>query len=135
MAITSSEADQERVLGRLAAIVSELPGTVVSAGHADTGYLLGGRRFAWLLADHNRNGRLELWIKAPRGEQDAVVSGDPGRYFVPPYFGRYGWIGALVLPEFGPDWDEVAALIEQAWRMDAGIRAVRAFDVQRAAAR
>ena len=61
-------------------------------------------------------------------------SGDPVRYFVPPYFGRYGWIGALVLPEFDPDWDELTALVEQAWRMDAGVRAVRALDAARAAA-
>jgi hypothetical protein len=132
MAITWSEADQERVLGRLAAIVSELPGTVVSAGHADTGYLIGKHRFAWLLADHNRNGRLELCIKTPRGDQDAVVSADPGRYFVPPYFGRYGWIGALVLPEYEPDWDELTALIERAWRTVAGARTVRALDAARA---
>ena len=47
---------------------------------------------------------------------------------MPPYFGRYGWIGALVLPEFEPDWDELAALIEQAWGMDAGARAIQAFE-------
>jgi hypothetical protein len=134
MAATWTEADQERVLGRLAAIVSELPGTVISAGHADTGYLLGDHRFAWLLADHNRNGRLELWIKAPRNDQDALVSADPGRYFVPPYVGRHGWVGALVLPEFEPDWDELTALIERAWRMGAGVQAVRALDAARAGA-
>lgn len=128
VAISWSAAEQERVLGRLAAIVSGLPGTIVSAGHTDTGYLIRGARFAWLLADHNRNHRLELWVKAPRGEQQAVVASDPARYFVPPYFGRHGWIGANVLPADDPDWDEIAALIEQAWRMSAGRQAVRQFD-------
>jgi hypothetical protein len=128
MAITWAEADQERVLGRLAAIVSELPGTVVAAGHTDTAYLVRDGRFAWLLADHHGNGRLELWVKAPRGEQAALVGADPQRYFVPAFVGRHGWIGAHVLPADDPDWDELAALIAQAWRTGAGQKAVRALD-------
>jgi hypothetical protein len=121
MAITWTEADQERVLGRLAAIVSDLPGTVVSAGHTDTSYLLGERRFARLHTDHHDNGQLELWIRAAR------VEPEPARYFVPADAGRPGWVGALVQPEFGPDWDELAALIERAWR-DRGTEEGRGDD-------
>ncbi len=134
MAITWSEADQERVLGRLAAIVSELPGVVVAAEHGHTGYLVREKRFAWFLADHHGDGRLALWMKAPRDEQQALVGADPVRYFIPPYLGHHGWIGANVPPAADPDWDELAGLIEQAWRMSAGPKAVRALDAARAAA-
>ena len=130
MAITWTEAEHERIQGRLAAIVSELPGTVVSADHAHAGFLIRGKRYARLLSDHHGNSRLELWIKAPRVEQDALVGQDPRRYFVPPYLGRHGWVGTSVRPVDDPDWDEIAALIEQAWRMSAGPRAVSALDTR-----
>jgi len=61
-------------------------------------------------------------VKAPPGEQEALVSADPQRYFVPAYLGARGWVGAALDPASGPDWAEVAALLEQAWRMAAGTR-------------
>jgi hypothetical protein len=131
VAITWTEADQERVQGRLVAIVSELPGVVISAEHGHTGFLIRGGRFAWLLCDHHGDGRLALWVKAPPGEQDALVGADPVRYFVPPYVGANGWVGANLISQADPDWNELAALVEQAWRMSAGKRALAAFDSAR----
>ena len=69
-----------------------------------------------------------LWVKAPPGEQRALVDADPARYFVPPYLGPSGWVGVLVDDRSRPDWDQVGELVEQAWRMSAGKRAVAAYD-------
>jgi hypothetical protein len=128
-------ADVERARARLAALVADLPGVETEESHGHTGYLLRGKRMAWLLVDHHGDGRLALWVKAPRGEQQALVGTDPKRYFVPPYLGPSGWVGACVDDGSQPDWDEVAALLEQAWRMTAGKRAVAAYDAQRETAR
>jgi hypothetical protein len=95
---------------------------------AHTGYHVRGKRFGWLQVDHHGDGRLALVVKAPHGEQEALVAGDPRRYFVPAYLGSRGWVGVALDPAAEPDWDEVAALVEQAWRMTAGARAVAAFD-------
>jgi hypothetical protein len=93
---------------------------------------LRGKRFAWLLVDHHGDGRLALWVKAPPGEQDALVSSDARRYFVPPYLGPRGWVGVNLDDASRPDWAEVGGLLEQAWRMTATKTAVSAYDATRA---
>lgn len=67
-------------------------------------------------------------MKAPPGEQQSLVDADPARYFVPPYLGPKGWVGAELDPGAEPDWDEIAGLLEQAWRMTATKRAIAAYD-------
>ncbi|MGI8689799.1 MAG: MmcQ/YjbR family DNA-binding protein [Thermomicrobiales bacterium] len=71
---------------------------------------------------HNVDGRTALWCKAPPGAQDAFVGSDPKRFFVPPYVGHHGWIGVWLDREL--DWDEIAALIEDGYRMTAPKRLV-----------
>jgi hypothetical protein len=71
------------------------------------------------------DGRLSVWVKAPAGAQEVLVAADPGRFFVPPYVGRRGWIGVRL--DDGPDWDELAALVRQSWRMTAPKRLAAAF--------
>jgi hypothetical protein len=123
-----SQADVARVRARCNALVAPLPQAVTEDAYGHTGYLLGKKRFAWLLVDHHGDGRLALWVKAPPGEQAALVGGDPNRYFVPPYMGPSGWVGVQLDDASDPDWDEVAALLEQAWRMNAGKRLSAAYD-------
>jgi hypothetical protein len=123
-----TDADRVDARERLVAQVSALPETGVEDSHGHTGLLCRGKRFGWLVVDHHGDGRLALWVKAPRDEQEALVSGDPVRYFVPPYVGPSGWVGALLDPDSRPDWAEVAALVEQAWRMSATKRAIAAYD-------
>ena len=121
-------AEAARVHARLVDLAGDLPGCEVEDSHGHTGFVVRGKRAAWLLVDHHGDGRLGLWVKAPPGEQQALVGGDPGRYYVPPYMGVHGWVAAHVDAAHDPDWHEVAALLEQAWRLTAGKRAVAAYD-------
>jgi hypothetical protein len=123
-----AEKDVAAVRRRVNALVERLPEVVVEDTHGHTGYRLRGRRIVWLVADHHGDGRLAIWVKAPKGEQEALVGGDSKRYFVPPYVGPSGWIGVNLDPPSKPDWDEIDALLEQAWRMTATKRAIAAFD-------
>jgi hypothetical protein len=53
---------------------------------------------------------------------------------VPPYVGPKGWIGVRL--DIGTvDWDEVAEIVEESYRMTAGKRLVAALDAQRATRR
>ena len=88
-----NQADAVRVRARCNELVALLPQTVVEDAYGHTSYLLGKKRYAWLLVDHHGDGRLALWVKAPKGEQDALVGADANRYFVPPYLGPSGWVG------------------------------------------
>ncbi len=67
----------------------------------------------------------EVWIKATHDEQRALVAMHPDAYFVPPYVGSSGWVGARVALV---ERDEMRELLTEAWRMTAPKRLVRAFD-------
>ena len=49
------------------------------------------------------------------------------RFFVPAYYGPYGWIG-LNFRAAEVDWDEIAELVELSYRRTAPARLVRALD-------
>jgi hypothetical protein len=66
-----------------------------------------------------------VWIKSVHDEQRALVAMDAEAWFVPPYVGPSGWVGAVISKADG---DEVRELITEAWRMTATKRAVRDFD-------
>lgn len=120
--------DVDAATTRLATVVADLPGVVVAEAYGHVEYLLARKKIAWLLVDHHGDGRLALWVKAPRGEQEALVAADPARFFVPPYLGPSGWVAVNVDGSSQPDWAEVSALVVQAWRMSAGKRALAAYD-------
>jgi hypothetical protein len=70
-------------------------------------------------------GGREVWIKATRDEQRALIAMDPTTYFVPPYVGPSGWAGVRFRTA---DRDEVRELIMEGWRLTAPKRLVKAFD-------
>jgi hypothetical protein len=116
---------------RVGEVVERLPGTTVEVDdHGNTGFFTRGKRFAWVLPDHHGDGRLALWCKADRHEQQAIVARDPDRYFVAPYLGQHGWVAAHLDPAHSPDWDELEEIVETGWRMSATRAAVAAFDAE-----
>ena len=78
------------------------------------------------LHTHPDDGRPTLWFKAAPGVQGELVDQEPERFFVPPYVGPRGWVGLRL--DVDLDWDEVADVAEQSWRLTAPKRLVREFD-------
>lgn len=66
------------------------------------------------------------WVKARAGVQEMLVSADPVRFFVPPYLGGRGWVGINLHND--PDWEEVADLIDESYRLIAPKSLVRQLD-------
>ena len=62
-------------------------------------------------------GRAAVWVKTLEASQDFLVGADPERFFVPPYVGIRGWTG-VYLDDLA-NWDELADLLWDAWRMSA----------------
>ena len=60
--------------------------------------------------------------KGAPGVQQALIAGEPDKFFVPKYTGKNGWIGVRL--DVDHDWDEVAELVEEAWRRTAPKRVV-----------
>src|SRR5688572_23535896 len=72
------------------------------------------------------DGRATMTCKAQPGLQGALVGSDPKRFYVPPYVGPKGWIGIYLGDE--TDWDELADLVEESFRMTAPKRVAALLD-------
>ena len=71
-------------------------------------------------------GRPGVWLKAGPGNQEFMVRDNPRRYYVPPYVGPSGWVGIFL--DANPNWDEIALLIEDGWRLLAPKKLVKAHE-------
>ena len=70
-------------------------------------------------------GRESANLKATKEQQAELVASRPDAYAVAPYTGRFGWVSVQLARV---EADEVAELLEDAWRQSAPKRVVKAFD-------
>lgn len=81
-------------------------------GHTAPSYRVRDKLFAMTSEDGSA-----LTFKAAPGVQEELVSSAPGRFFVPPYVGAKGWVGARL--DVSQDWAELAELLEDSYRLIA----------------
>ncbi|SNS10458.1 Predicted DNA-binding protein, MmcQ/YjbR family [Actinomadura mexicana] len=110
-------------LNRIREICMPLPEVTEKpfGGHTAPSYRVRDKLFAMTSEDG-----LSLTFKAGPGVQEALVAEAPERFFVPKYVGSKGWIGARLDVEH--DWDEVAELIEDSYRLIAPKRLADLLD-------
>jgi hypothetical protein len=113
---------------RLRDLCLALPEASEKLSHGEAAWFAKGKQFA-NTADHHHDDRLSVWCAAPMGAQEMLVGADPERFFRPPYVGHRGWLGVYLDGEV--DWDELAAMIESAYRQVASKRLVAALDSRR----
>ena len=102
-----------------------LPEVTEKLSHGEASWFVAGKQFV-TTADHHHDDRVAFWCAAPDGVQEALVATAPGRFFRPPYVGHRGWLGVwLDVPQ---DWDEIAALVADAYRCVAPSRLAAALD-------
>ncbi len=77
-------------------------------------------------ANHHGNGRPAVWLKAPVGDQAAMVGAAPKCFFVPAYVGPSGWVGIWL--DGVVDWSDVADLLREAYRLVAPKRLCALLD-------
>lgn len=104
----------DKQLEQLRAICLALPEAIEDGGVGDPSFKVRNKIFAM---QHSMDGRPSMWCKAPSGAQDVLVHSNPERFFVPPYVGHHGWVGTWLDVEI--DWDEMADLVEESYRMTA----------------
>jgi hypothetical protein len=105
---------------RLRAICMALPGTSEKISHGEPTWHAGGRMYAQLDDHHHGADRLAVWLAAPLGDQEALVTSDPKRFFVPPYVGHRGWVGVRI--DGWPDWRQVETVVRAAYALVAAKR-------------
>jgi hypothetical protein len=117
----------ERALMKVRGLCLALPDVEERPSHgAPTFFSRGRKSFVMFHDDHHGDGRLAIWCHAPTGVQDQVVREEPDRFFVPPYVGHRGWIGVRL--DRDVDWDEIAGVLRDAYRMVAPKTVVDALD-------
>ncbi len=103
-----------------------LPEVTERLSHGSPTWFAGKKTMVMYLDDHHGDGRLALWVAAPPGVQEAMVTQEPERFFVPPYVGHRGWLGVRL--DRVPDWEEVDNIIEEAYRQVAIKRLLAQLD-------
>ncbi len=119
-------AEPANVLARLRRICLDLPESSEKQAWETPTFRVRDKMFAMYVEDHHGDGRVAMWCKAPLGMQEMLVDADPERFFVPPYVGTKGWLGVRL--DVAVDWDEVADIVLDAYRLTAPKRLCAALE-------
>jgi hypothetical protein len=96
-------------LERLRGMLGEFEEIEERMSHGEAAWFVRGGRQVAMFADRHHDDRVAVWIAAPPGVQESLVSAHAGRYFRPPYVGHRGWVGAYL--DVACDWEEIAGLV------------------------
>ena len=113
-------------LTALRKICLALPEATERLSHGEPTWFVRGKKVFVSYADHHHDDRVAFTCAAPPGVQQTLVASDSERFFVPPYVGGRGWLGVYL--DVPVDWDEVADLVEDAYRMIAPKKLVDLLD-------
>ncbi|HVB54747.1 MAG TPA: MmcQ/YjbR family DNA-binding protein [Candidatus Acidoferrales bacterium] len=94
-------------------------------GVGNPSFKVAGKIFVMHVVNHHGDGKTAFWCKAREGAQLALTTSEPESYFVPPYVGRYGWVGVWL--DRRVDWTEARGLIEDSYRLTAPKRLTRSL--------
>lgn len=113
----------ENVVARLRDICLSFPEVAEKpfGGHTAPSFRIRDKLFVMTSEDG-----LSMMFKAGPGVQEALVASHPERFFVPAYVGHKGWVGARL--DVDHDWDEIAELVEDSYRMIAPKRLAALLD-------
>lgn len=120
---TLDQADQ--ALDHVRRICLALPEATEKLSHGSPTFFV-GKTFVMFHEDHHGDGILGIWCAAPPGAQSLMVEAEPDRFYVPAYVGHRGWLGLRL--DTDVDWDEVAAVITDAYRCVAPRKLVALLD-------
>lgn len=123
-----SDAQVEAALTNVRRSCLDLPEVTEKLSHGAPTFFV-KKSFVMFQEDHHGDGRLAIWCAAASGVQELMVESEPDRFFVPPYVGHRGWLGARL--DVDVDWDEIASVIEEAYRCVAPARALRQLEAER----
>lgn len=128
---------EEPAFDRVRSIAVALPGVSERVSHGEPCFFVGPTRaLCYYHDDHNGDGRVSLWCPAPPGVQEDLVSAEPDRFFEPPMSasGTFsGWLGVSLdtTGDDAVDWDEIAAIVEDAYRLVAPKALIAELDARR----
>jgi predicted DNA-binding protein (MmcQ/YjbR family) len=120
-----------RALTRLRKVCLTLPEAHEVEAWGEPTFRVRNKMFAMYAnaGNHHGEGTHGVWLKAEPGNQDLMVRSAPHRFFVPPYVGPSGWVGVRL--DGDVDWDELAMLVRDAYRLIAPKRLAALIDARK----
>lgn len=112
-------------VARLRRIALALPEAEERISHGEVSFFV-RKQFVMLDDHHHGANHLAFWCPAPAGAQEELIAEAPERFFRPPYVGHRGWIGVRI--DQDPDWEEIAEIVRDAYRLVAPRRLVAQLD-------
>lgn len=116
-------------------IALALPEVTERMSHGAICFFIGKRPVCYLHDNHRGDGRVSVWCPVRVGVREEMVAADPARFFAPTPSTRgvfASWLGVFldepVLTR--TDWDELARIVEGAYRMAAPRRLVERLDAR-----
>jgi hypothetical protein len=117
-------------LRRMRAICLDLPEVSERVSHGSPTFFIREKKTLCTVHDNHHGAHgVAIWCPAPSGVQEQLVDDEPERFFRPPYLGHRGWIGVHL--DVDPDWDEVEAIVRDAYRLVAPKTLARQLDEKR----
>jgi predicted DNA-binding protein (MmcQ/YjbR family) len=103
---------------RLRRICLALPETNERLSHGEPSFFVRDKK-QFVSVDNHHHGadHLAFWCPAVPGAQEQLIAEDSAQFFRPPYVGHRGWVGVRI--DGKPDWDEIAAIVADAYRLIA----------------
>jgi hypothetical protein len=113
-------------LTRLRELCLAMPEATERLSHGEPTWFVRDKKVFVSYADHHHNDRLGFWCAAPEGVQAMLVEAEPDLFFRPPYVGHRGWLGVYL--DVDVDWERIAEIVEDAYRMIAPKRLLAELD-------
>jgi predicted DNA-binding protein (MmcQ/YjbR family) len=112
------KAKEEARLTRLTKICVALPDATREVMGSHAGFRVRKKTFAYFLNDHHGDGIVSVCAKVLPGDNTALISAQPARFYMPSYIGPKGWV-ALRLDRGAVDWKEVGELVKTSYQLVA----------------
>jgi hypothetical protein len=103
-------------LQRVRRLCAALPESTEKLSHGEPTFFVAKKVFCMFANNHHNDGHIAVWLPAPFGIQEMLISSSPEKYFKPPYVGVRGWVG-VELSRVSDE--ELDFHLRQAWRQIA----------------
>src|SRR5688572_9988255 len=105
-------------LARVSGMCMALPEATCERSGSYRTFKVRNKVFAYLVDDHNDDGRLAVCCKTELGEQVDLARKHPEKFYLPANIGSRGWVGIRIdRPKV--DWDEIRGFIRESYRLVA----------------
>jgi hypothetical protein len=120
--------ERDELVERVRDICLVLPEVTERLSHGTPTWFVRGKQVfvtGWFDGHHDQD-YPHLWCAAHPGVQEELVETEPDRFFRPPYVGGRGWVGVRL--DVGVEWDEIAQMCREAYRVVAPKRLSRLIE-------